>query len=63
MIYSPLEQFSIVSILPIRIGNLFLSFTNSSLYLLVATGLVSLLLYLVTREGGFLSAFTLAIGG
>ena len=54
MIYTPLEQFSIVSILPIRIGNLFLSFTNSSLYMLLATGLVSLLFYLVTREGGFL---------
>lgn len=54
MIYTPLEQFSIISILPIRIGNLFLSFTNSSLYLLIATGLVALLLYLVTREGGFL---------
>ena len=54
MIYTPLEQFSIISLFPIRVGNLFLSFTNSSLYMVLATGLVSLLFYLVTREGGFL---------
>ena len=54
MIYTPLEQFSIVSLFPIRVGNIFLSFTNSSLYMLLATGLVSLLFYLVTRGGGFL---------
>lgn len=52
MICSPLEQFSIVTLLPVRIGDLFLSFTNSSLYLLIATGLVSLLFYLVTVNGG-----------
>lgn len=52
MICSPLEQFSIVTILPLRFGDLFFSFTNSSLYLLIATGLVSLLFYLVTVEGG-----------
>ena len=52
MICSPLEQFSIVTIFPLRIGDLFLSFTNSSLYLLIATGLVSLLFFLVTTEGG-----------
>ena len=52
MIYSPLEQFSIVTIFPLRVGDLFLSFTNSSLYLLIATGLVSLLFYLVTAQGG-----------
>ncbi len=52
MICSPLEQFSIVTVLPVRIGDLFLSFTNSSLYLLIATGLVSLLFYLVTVNGG-----------
>ena len=52
MICSPLEQFSIVTLFPLRIGDLFLSFTNSSLYLLIATGLVSLLFFLVTTEGG-----------
>ena len=45
MIYTPLEQFSIVSIVPIRLGNIYLSFTNSSLYLFFATGLVVLLFY------------------
>ena len=54
MIYTPLEQFSIVSIIPIRLGNIYLSFTNSSLYLFFATGLVVLLFYLVTQNGGFL---------
>ena len=54
MIYTPLEQFSIVSIIPIRFGNVYLSFTNSSLYLFFATGLVVLLFYLVTQNGGFL---------
>jgi len=54
MIYTPLEQFSIVSLIPIRFGNIYLSFTNSSLYLLLATGLVVVLFYLVTQNGGFL---------
>jgi F-type H+-transporting ATPase subunit a len=54
MIFTPLEQFSIFSILPIRFGNIDVSFTNSSLYLFFATGLIVLLLYLVTQHGGFL---------
>ena len=54
MIFTPLEQFSINSLLPIRIGNVYISFTNSSLYLLLATGLVLLFLYLITLNGGYL---------
>jgi F-type H+-transporting ATPase subunit a len=54
MIYTPLEQFSIISLIPIRFGNIYLSFTNSSLYLFFATGLIILLFYLVTLNGGFL---------
>ncbi len=54
MIFTPLEQFSIFSIIPIRFGNIYLSFTNSSLYLFFATGLIVLLFYLVTQHGGFL---------
>lgn len=54
MIYTPLEQFAIVSLIPIRLGNIYLSFTNSSLYLFLSTGLVLLLFYLVTQNGGFL---------
>ena len=52
MVYSPLEQFSIISLIPIRIGNIYLSFTNSSLYLLLTTGLVLLLFHMVTLNGG-----------
>ncbi len=54
MIFTPLEQFSINNLLLIRIGNVYLSFTNSSLYLLIATGLILLLLYLITLNGGYL---------
>jgi F-type H+-transporting ATPase subunit a len=54
MICTPLEQFAIVSLFPIRFGTLYLSFTNSALYLFLATGLVVLLLYLVTQRGGYL---------
>ena len=53
MLFSPLEQFSIISLIPLRIGNLYLSFTNSSLFLLLTTGLVFLLFQLVTQNGGF----------
>jgi len=53
MLFSPLEQFSIISLIPLRIGNLYLSFTNSSLFLLLTTGLVFLLFKLVTQNGGF----------
>lgn len=54
MIFTPLEQFAIVSLIPIRFGKYDLSFTNSSLSLLLATGLVVVLFSLVTQNGGFL---------
>ena len=54
MIFTPLEQFSIFSLLPIRIANVYISFTNSSLYLLIATGLIILVLFLITLKGGYL---------
>ncbi len=54
MIYTPLEQFSIISYIPFHIGNVYLSFTNSSFYLMLTTGLVFLLFYLVTQNGGYL---------
>jgi F-type H+-transporting ATPase subunit a len=41
---SPLHQFEIRDIVPIHIGQLDLSFTNSSLFMLVAVGLVALFL-------------------
>lgn len=52
--FSPLEQFSIYSYIPIRIGNIFLSFTNSSLYIFLALGIVCLLFVAVGEKGGFL---------
>ena len=54
MIYTPLEQFSIISWIPLHIGNLYLNFTNSSFFLLLSTGLVFLLFHLVTQNGGLL---------
>ena len=52
--FSPLEQFSITSLIPLHIGNLFFSFTNSSLFLALTTGFLAILFYMVTRKGGFL---------
>lgn len=52
MFNSPLEQFNIVSIIPIHIGHLDLSFTNSSLFFLLATSLICLLYHMVTMNGG-----------
>jgi len=54
MIFSPLEQFSIISIIPLHLGNIYLSFTNSALYIFLAILLVSVLFHLVTQNGGFL---------
>lgn len=54
MIYTPLEQFSIISWIPLHIGNLYFSFTNSSFYILLSTGLAFLLFSLVTHNGGYL---------
>ena len=52
--YSPLEQFAIISLIPFHIGNFYLSFTNSSLFMFLSTGLFLLLLSLVTTNGGTL---------
>ncbi|NJO55426.1 MAG: F0F1 ATP synthase subunit A [Rhodospirillales bacterium] len=43
---NPLHQFEIKTIIPINIGNLDASFTNSSLFMLVAVGLITLFLVL-----------------
>ena len=50
--WSPLEQFSIISLLPLHVGNFYFSFTNSSLFLFLSTGLFLLLFFLVTVQGG-----------
>lgn len=42
MITNPLEQFSIVTVIPIRLGNIDISFTNSSLFMFIVILTVSL---------------------
>ena len=54
MVFSPLEQFSIINLIPLRIGNVYFSFTNSALYLVIAVTLLATLFHLVTVRGGFL---------
>jgi F-type H+-transporting ATPase subunit a len=49
---SPLEQFSILPLIPMNIGNLYFSFTNSALFMLLTLSLVLLLVYFVTKNGG-----------
>lgn len=53
-IFTPLEQFSIVSIIPVYLGDVSLSFTNSSLILVSTTALISILFFMVTQNGGLL---------
>mmetsp|Transcript_55537 Transcript_55537/g.176352 ORF Transcript_55537/g.176352 Transcript_55537/m.176352 type:complete len:163 (-) Transcript_55537:317-805(-) len=52
MIYSPLEQFSIISLIPLHIGNVYFSVTNSTLFLFLVVGLFLTLLDLVLLNGG-----------
>ena len=54
--FSPLEQFSIISLIPFHIGSLYFSFTNSSLFLLATISVAMTLFYMVTRNGGLLVA-------
>lgn len=49
--HSPLAQFEIKALIPIRIGDLDLSFTNSALFMAVAVALASVFLMLGTRRG------------
>lgn len=50
MATSPLEQFRIEPIIPIHVGGVDLSFTNSSAWMLAAVALASLLLWLGLRR-------------
>ncbi|KAL3713827.1 hypothetical protein ACJRO7_036365 [Eucalyptus globulus] len=52
MVPSPLEQFEIIPFFPMKIGDLYFSFTNPSLFMLLTLSLVLLLLYFVTKKGG-----------
>jgi ATP synthase subunit 6 len=51
VIYSPLEQFEIVPIFPLRVGALDISFTNASLLMVISAGLVVLLMKMIAVEG------------
>ena len=50
--FSPLEQFCIESLLPISVGLLDISITNSSICLFISCGLFLYFLNLVTTDGG-----------
>ncbi|KAM3319750.1 ATP synthase subunit a [Capsicum chacoense] len=52
IVSSPLEQFEIIPLIPMKIGNLYFSFTNPSLFMLLTLSLVLLLVYFVTKKGG-----------
>ena len=54
LIHTPLEQFSIISLIPFHVGNLYFSFTNSSFFLLATITLLYTLFYMITRQGGLL---------
>ena len=54
MFFSPLEQFTLISLIPLHFGNFYFSFTNSSLFMLLATGIFLILFALVTVHGGTL---------
>nr|YP_010899687.1 ATPase subunit 6 [Cuscuta epithymum]WHS15812.1 ATPase subunit 6 [Cuscuta epithymum]DAZ87072.1 TPA_asm: ATPase subunit 6 [Cuscuta epilinum] len=49
---SPLDQFEIIPLIPMNIGDLYFSFTNPSFFMLLTLSLVLLLLYFVTKKGG-----------
>lgn len=49
---SPLDQFEIIPFLPMKIGNLYFSFTNPSFFMLLTLSLVLLVFHFVTKKGG-----------
>jgi len=54
MFFSPLEQFTLITILPLYYDNYYLSFTTSSLYMILSAGFFFYALKLLTASGGFL---------
>jgi len=52
MVGSPLEQFTLITYLPIHFGTLYFSFTNSSLFMSLSVGIFLTVLWLVTQGGG-----------
>jgi len=50
MFFSPLEQFQIITIIPIRLGAFDISFTNSSFLAIFATGLAISMFFAILHE-------------
>jgi len=50
--YTPLEQFTIICLIPMHIGSFYISFTNSSFFMGLPVVLSLILLSLVTSNGG-----------
>ena len=50
--HSPLEQFSILLLIAMNIGNLYFLFTNPYLFMLLTLNLVLLLVHFVIKNGG-----------
>ncbi|XP_054789305.1 ATP synthase subunit a [Prosopis cineraria] len=51
-ISSPLDQFEIIPLIPMHLGDFYFSFTNPSLFMLLSLSLFLLLIYFVTKNGG-----------
>ena len=49
---SPLDQFEIVPLIPMNIGNFYFSFTNPSLFMLLTLSFFLLLIHFITKKGG-----------
>ncbi len=50
MLAGPMEQFEIMQIIPFHVGNLDLSFTNSSLWMVIGVAAISLFMFMATRR-------------
>ncbi|XP_051115581.1 ATP synthase subunit a-like [Andrographis paniculata] len=51
-IRSPLEQFEILPLIPMKLGDLYFSFTNPSLFMLLTLSFFLLFVHFVTKKGG-----------
>ena len=50
----PMEQFEILPIIPLDLGGMDISFTNSSLWMMIATGAIILFFFLATRRAALI---------
>lgn len=50
----PMEQFEILPIVPLNFGSFDISFTNSSLWMLIGTGAIILFFFAATRRAGLI---------